>query len=523
MERMKFRELIFVSTFAALLSMVLYQTVGFSYKKPGKSKPTTAPSAAKKYHVDTKDVVLSDTPAAYDPTWKKKRYPQQADSRLKPFPNAKPGDIVPQRLYLFTGRSASSWGYVDNIVHFGTWYKQGVAQKAKVMKLRMDYMKLRYNLSCKTHSQWTMARSKPIPVGPTVRLPKGVKSWEQLAAMSPTEIHKKGLFPEGFRDLSHPLHSTGHMLFPQSWLKVHPEDKRFDVDFDIPNCYLPEFPPPLFITTRPDLGDISKGKEITLSNFRELTDGVLTPEQQEGLRLMVTKFPTTWFNYTKHRVTKMPSRGISCFGCHVNGHTNGAIALDPGTRGTLARQRTDTPSLRGNYALNIFSLKRSIRSLDHFSEIEEYFDGDQGMLAQIGGRRLDKPSTNKMGDINGIIDFPPAPKLNLLGRLDHSKATAQEKLGEKLFFGKAQCSHCHKPPYYTDGTMHDLKAERFHLSRAVGPVKTPPLRGLKDSLPYLHDGRLLTIEDTVEYFNLILGTRLTAQEKKALTAFLRTL
>ena len=71
--------------------------------------------------------------------------------------------------------------------------------------------------------------------------------------------------------------------------------------------------------------------------------------------------------------------------------------------------------------------------------------------------------------------------------------------------------------------MHDLKTERFYLSRAVGAVKTPPLRGLKDSLPYLHDGRLMTIEDTVEFFNLILCTRLSAQEKKALTAFLRVL
>ena len=46
---------------------------------------------------------------------------------------------------------------------------------------------------------------------------------------------------------------------------------------------------------------------------------------------------------------------------------------------------------------------------------------------------------------------------------------------------------------------------------------------MRDSPTYFHDGRLLTFDDTVEFFNLILGTKLTAQEKKDLAAFLRTL
>ena len=58
---------------------------------------------------------------------------------------------------------------------------------------------------------------------------------------------------------------------------------------------------------------------------------------------------------------------------------------------------------------------------------------------------------------------------------------------------------------------------------ADGPIKTFPLRGIKDSPPYLHDGRLLTLEDTVEFFNLIQGTKLSAGEKDDLVAFLRAL
>lgn len=56
-----------------------------------------------------------------------------------------------------------------------------------------------------------------------------------------------------------------------------------------------------------------------------------------------------------------------------------------------------------------------------------------------------------------------------------------------------------------------------------GPIKTFTLRGIKDSPPYLHDGRLLTLEDTVEFFNLVLALRLSRQEKGDLVAFMRQL
>jgi cytochrome c peroxidase len=58
---------------------------------------------------------------------------------------------------------------------------------------------------------------------------------------------------------------------------------------------------------------------------------------------------------------------------------------------------------------------------------------------------------------------------------------------------------------------------------ADGPIKTFPLRGIKDSPPYLHDDRLLTLEDTVEFFNLILELKLTEQEKKDLVTYMRAL
>ena len=136
-----------------------------------------------------------------------------------------------------------------------------------------------------------------------------------------------------------------------------------------------------------------------------------------------------------------------------------------------------------------------------------------------------------MAEMQELFDFPPAPKLNLYGRLDPSRASQSELRGEALFFGKANCAVCHTPPYYTDNLMHNLKVERFYkpqwvngmLATAQGPIKTFPLRGIKESPPYLHDGRLLTLEDVVEFFNLIQELKLSKQEKADLVAFLRAL
>ena len=138
-----------------------------------------------------------------------------------------------------------------------------------------------------------------------------------------------------------------------------------------------------------------------------------------------------------------------------------------------------------------------------------------------------------MAELQELLDFPPAPGLGLDGKLDPKKFSADtpEMKGQELFFGKAQCATCHTPPFYTDNLMHDLKVERFYkvqminglVATAQGPIKTFTLRGIKESPPYFHDGRLLTLEDTVEFFNLVLGLNLNQQEKADLVAFMRQL
>ncbi len=70
--------------------------------------------------------------------------------------------------------------------------------------------------------------------------------------------------------------------------------------------------------------------------------------------------------------------------------------------------------------------------------------------------------------------------------------------------------------------FYDPKLVNGVMASADGPIKTFPLRGIKDSPPYLHDDRLLTLEDTVEFFNLVLERKLSAEEKGDLVAYLRT-
>jgi cytochrome c peroxidase len=183
----------------------------------------------------------------------------------------------------------------------------------------------------------------------------------------------------------------------------------------------------------------------------------------------------------------------------------------------------------------LFGSQRALKSIEDFTEFEQraaYFDGDPVIATKKGANILERGSqVHFMAEFQEILDFPPAPKLNVFGALDPARATPAELKGEALFSGKARCAACHPAPYYTDNSMHNLRAERFTKPRMIngmmasadGPIKTFPLRGIKDSPPYLHDERLLTLEDTVEYFNLILELKLNDQEKKDLVAFMRVL
>jgi len=436
-------------------------------------------------------------------------------------------------------RGDTSYMPVDQKESFSSIMKRMKADKPKIQKRHQDLLEKRYDLSNRPAKGVAMFRGKPLQEGVRAKLRSGV-TWASLVSMSPEQVRERDVFPDAFRPLPHPNHPEGGMVFPKFHIDEIKRQEgrdltRFDLDFDLPDHFLPEFPPPIFLTTRPDLGDVSQGKLVTIMNYYELFSGILNPKQLEGLRLLVTPFPQQQFNQTEDRRSEAPSRGVTCFECHANGHTNGSTHLVGDIRPQEFRHRIDTPSLRGVNIQRSFGSQRALTSVEDFTEFEQraaYFDGDPVIATKKGVNILERGSqVHFMAEMQKLLDFPPAPKLRIDGKLDPAKASESELRGQEVFFGKGQCATCHVPPYYTDNSMHSLKLERFYKQELVdgmvmagdGPIKTFPLRGIKDSPPYLHDGRLLTLEDTVEFFNLVLETKLVDQEKKDLVAFMRAL
>lgn len=143
----------------------------------------------------------------------------------------------------------SSYMPVDIKESFATIMARMKAAKGEVMQRQMALLNERYNLSRRVATDVTMSRGKPLPVGPAAKLASGL-TWEKLAGMSPEEIRAQGLFPKGFLPLPHPNHPEGGMLFPKMMIdqliKMGEGNRleRFDLDFDLPEHFLPEFPPP---------------------------------------------------------------------------------------------------------------------------------------------------------------------------------------------------------------------------------------------------------------------------------------
>ena len=314
------------------------------------------------------------------------------------------------------------------------------AAKPEIMQRQMKLLEERYDLSDRPAAGVTMSRGKPVQEGVRAKLPAEVKSWEDLAAMTPEEIREKGLWPKGFLPLPHPNHPEGGMVFPKHQIdEVQKQEgrdlTRFDLDFDLPTHLLPEYPPAIFLTTRPDLGDVSQGQVVTLANYFKLFNGLLNPKQLEGLRLLVTPFPQQQFNATDDRRSVKPSTGVTCFDCHVNGHTNGATHLVGDIRPQEFRHRLDTPSLRGVNIQRLFGSQRALKSVEDFAEFEQraaYFDGDPVIATKKGVNILERGSqVHFMSEFMEILNFPPAPKLNVFGTLNHKKATAEELRGKR--------------------------------------------------------------------------------------------
>ncbi len=127
---------------------------------------------------------------------------------------------------------------------------------------------------------------------------------------------------------------------------------------------------------------------------------------------------------------------------------------------------------------------------------------------------------------------------------DRQALSPKAEEGMKLFFGRANCSSCHSGPNFTDNGFHNLgvtfNGENADQGRAVisklsgdkGAFKTPTLRDIARSAPYMHDGSLATLEEVVSYYNKggtpndyldeeIYPLKLTPDQEAAIVTFLK--
>src|ERR1700737_3781608 len=230
----------------------------------------------------------------------------------------------------------TSYMKVDSTESFASIMARMTAAKPGIEKEHSAVLNERYDLSDRPAQGVTMDRGKPLQEGARVKLPAGMPG-EKLAAMSADQIREQNLYPKGFYPLPHPNHTDGGFVFPHFLIDAIKQQDgrdltRFDIDFDLPDHFLAEFPPAIYLIQRTDLGDVSQGKLVSLTNYYQLFNGILTPRQLDGLRLLLTPFPQQQFNATEDRRAQIPSIGAACFDCHSNGHQNGATHLAPDTR-----------------------------------------------------------------------------------------------------------------------------------------------------------------------------------------------
>ncbi len=147
--------------------------------------------------------------------------------------------------------------------------------------------------------------------------------------------------------------------------------------------------------------------------------------------------------------------------------------------------------------------------------------------AGLGHRTsADDRITPKLPELHAFQLSLPAPKPP-----EESFDAAAAKLGSALFAGKAKCASCHVPPLFTEPgwnlhTAEEVGVDDFQAQRSPeGRYRTSPLRGLWSHAKggFYHDGRFATLADVVDHYDQTLGLGLTADEKRELVEYLKSL
>ncbi|MCP4614761.1 MAG: hypothetical protein GY845_39270 [Planctomycetes bacterium] len=248
---------------------------------------------------------------------------------------------------------------------------------------------------------------------------------------------------------------------------------------------------------------------LTLTGKEIITLNANTGEVQSRLRFAHDSTPShiargryLFGNATDPRLTK--DQWMSCAVCHPDGDVDGR-------QWDLSEGHLDTRTLRGAIACS------PLHYTAHLDEIQDTYEFTR--LTMAGRWFVHKHEVN---DYLGLSNAGYSKDLDALAAYIESlkpkrpptpppEALPAIEKGKRIFFSeKAGCATCHPPPLYTDSGQkdaqgdfirHDVGTGKESESETIQSFDTPLLLGLRQSEPYLHDGRASTLESVFTYHN----------------------
>lgn len=249
---------------------------------------------------------------------------------------------------------------------------------------------------------------------------------------------------------------------------------------------------------------------------------------------------------------------LSCMSCHSPGAGYGdGLAKFIGFEGFQGPRNSPTIINSGYYKENFWDgragsleeqalgpIQSSVEMNQNLDELVKELSAVPGYVDEFGKVFNDKITADNIAKAIAAFERTIVVRDTAFDKYlqgDDDAISADAKDGMKLFAGKAGCITCHAGPLLSDHGYHNLGMKgddgRYNVTKKEedkGKFRTPGLRGVAHTAPYMHDGSLATLRDVVDYYNkgggdhanksnLIKPLGLTEQEVNALVAFLESL
>lgn len=310
-----------------------------------------------------------------------------------------------------------------------------------------------------------------------------------------------------------------------------------------------------------DAGWLRRSVKYPIDEMTPLPSGLgVLPEPPEDPKNPATPAKVELGRQLFHDTRLSGDQGLSCASCHPpeTGYAEG-VAFSAGAEGKPMPRHTPTVLNSGYYEFinwdgkfaNISQLVLAVLAnpknmnmpdesvlITRLQEVPEY----RAAFATVFGGGPTKQRVAQALDAYVRVLTTPNSPFDRYAAGDKKALTDAQKRGLTLFVGKANCAVCHFGPNFTDDRFHSLGVAgedpgRFKVTSIESDrnaFKTPTIRNVSLTTPYMHDGSLPTLRDVIDFYDagggaqqpksrLLRRLHLTEQEKTDLVAFLESL